>query len=284
MRSHFVKSFLLAITTLFAVHITYHFVQFAILYIMDFRPLELYFQTTWFEPSLDPRAWSKKRILAVYGGSTIAMFVLGITAKVFTPSSVVEVQDKGRIYETIYSWVFLWSMTYALADVFAAPFIKNATHVAALQNVYLWYFQGGAIESIAYVIALVGIPFVIFIPMTALRAFLGTTEFPQDLVFWAGRVNVLLNAVILPGLLAHGIIIGLLYAIPKYSLDDLIAFEMFRLITSSGMFLSFFLLSGLNRSGIKNKDYALVNLSTAAVSLITLAVIFGILVLGIQIS
>ena len=120
--------------------------------------------------------------------------------------------------------------------------------------------------------------------MTALRQFLGTTEFPQDLVFWGGRVNVLCNAVILPGLLAHGIIIGLLYALPKYSLNDLIAFEMFRFITSSGIFLSFFLLSGLNRRGIKNKDYAFINPSTTAVSLITMAVIFGILLLGIQIK
>ena len=93
-----------------------------------------------------------------------------------------------------------------------------------------------------------------------------------------------MNAVILPGLIAHSIIIGLLYILPKYSLDDLIAFEMFRFITSSGIFLSFVLLSGLNRSGMKNKDYALINLSTAAVSLITMAVIFGILVLGIQIG
>lgn len=246
--------------------------------------MELYFQTTWFEPSLDPRAWSKKRILAVYGGSTIAMFSLGISAKVFTPSSVVEIQDKSRVYETIYSWIFIWSMVYGLADVFAAPFIKNSTHVATLQNVYLWYFQGGPIESIAYVIALVGMPFLIFIPMSSLRQFLGTTEFPQDLVFWAGRINVLMNAVILPGLIAHSIIIGLLYILPKYSLDDLIAFEMFRFITSSGIFLSFLLLSGLNRSGMKNKDYALINLSTAAVSLITMAVIFGILILGIQIG
>ena len=284
MRSHFIKSLLLALTTLFAVHIAYHLVQFVILYIMDFRPVELYFQTTWFEPSLDPRAWSKKRILAVYGGSTIAMFSLGISAKVFTPSSVVEIQDKSRVYETIYSWVFIWSMVYGLADVFAAPFIKNSTHVATLQNVYLWYFQGGPIESIAYVIAIVGMPFLIFIPMSSLRQFLGTSEFPQDLVFWAGRINVLMNAVILPGLIAHSIIIGLLYILPKYSLDDLIAFEMFRFITSSGIFLSFVLLSGLNRSGMKNKDYALINLSTAAVSLITMAVIFGILVLGIQIG
>ena len=284
MRSHFVKSFLLALTTLFAVHITYHLVQFVILYIMDFRPLELYFQTTWFEPSLDPRAWSKKRILAVYGGSTIAMFSLGLVAKIFTPSSVVEVQDNSRIYEIIYSWIFIWSMVYGLADVFAAPFIKNSTHVAALQNVYLWYFQGGEIESIAYVFALVGMPFLIIIPMSVLRQFLGTTEFPQDLVFWAGRINVLMNAVIIPGILAHAIIIGLLYALPKYSVDDVIAFEMFRFISSSGIFLSFLLISGLKRSGMKNKDYALVNLSTAAISILTMAIIFGILVLGIQIS
>ncbi|HAB88939.1 MAG TPA: hypothetical protein DCF84_00285 [Bacteroidetes bacterium] len=175
-------------------------------------------------------------------------------------------------------------MVYGLADVFAAPFIKNPTHVATLQNVYLWYFQGSPVESIAYVLALIGMPFIIIIPMTVLRQFLGTTEFPQDLVFWAGRFNVLLNAVILPGLLAHGIIIGLLYALPRYSLDDLIAFEMFRFITSLGIFLSFFLLSGMNRSGIKNKDYAFINPSTTAVSLITMAVIFGILVLGIQLK
>ena len=283
MRSHFIKSLLLALTTLFAVHIAYHIVQFVILYILDFRPLELYFQTTWFEPSLDPRAWSKKRILAVYGGSTIAMFLMGISAKIFTPSNVVEVQDNSRIYETIYSWVFIWSMVYGLADIFAAPFIKNSTHVATLQNVYLWFFQGAPIESIAYVLALIGMPFVIIIPMTALRQFLGTTEFPQDLVFWEGRISVLLNAVVLPGLLAHGIIIGLLYMLPKYSLDDLIAFEMFRGITSFGILLSFLLLSGLSRSGIKNKDYAFINPSTAAISLITMVVIFGILVLGIQI-
>ena len=43
-----------------------------------------------------------------------------------------------------------------------------------------------------------------------------------------------MNAVILPGLIAHSIIIGLLYILPKYSIDDLIAFEMFRFITSSG--------------------------------------------------
>ena len=283
MRSHFIKSLLLALTTLFAVHIAYHIVQFVILYILDFRPLELYFQTTWFEPSLDPRAWSKKRILAVYGGSTIAMFLMGISAKIFTPSNVVEVQDNSRIYETIYSWVFIWSMVYGLADIFAAPFIKNSTHVATLQNVYLWFFQGAPIESIAYVLALIGMPFVIIIPMTALRQFLGTTEFPQDLVFWEGRISVLLNAVVLPGLLAHGIIIGLLYMLPKYSLDDLIAFEMFRGITSIGILLSFLLLSGLSRSGIKNKDYAFINPSTAAISLITMVVIFGILVLGVQI-
>lgn len=284
MRSHFIKSLLLALTTLFAVQIAYHLVQFVILYIMDFRPLELYFQTTWFEPSLDPRAWSKKRILAVYGGSTMAMFLLGISAKVFTPSNVVEVQGNSRIYETIYSWIFIWSMVYGLADVFAAPFIKNSTHVAPLQNVYLWYFQGAPIESIAYVIALVGIPFIIIIPMSVLRQFLGTTEFPQNLVFWAGRFNVLINAVVIPGLVAHGIILGLLFLLPKYSLDDLIAFEMFRFIASSGIFLSFLLLSGLNRSVSKNKDYAFINPSTAAVSLITMAVIFGILVLGIQIN
>ena len=211
------------------------------------------------------------------------MFLMGISAKIFTPSNVVEVQDNSRIYETIYSWVFIWSMVYGLADIFAAPFIKNSTHVATLQNVYLWFFQGAPIESIAYVLALIGMPFVIIIPMTALRQFLGTTEFPQDLVFWEGRISVLLNAVVLPGLLAHGIIIGLLYMLPKYSLDDLIAFEMFRGITSIGILLSFLLLSGLSRSGIKNKDYAFINPSTAAISLITMVVIFGILVLGVQI-
>ena len=151
---------------------------------MDFRPVELYFQTTWYEPSLDPRAWSKKRILAVYGGSTIAMFSLGISAKVFTPSSVVEIQDKSRDYETIYSWVFIWSMVYGPMSLLLH--LSRTLPVATLQNVCLWYFQGGPIESIAYVIALVGMPFD-FHSDVLLRQFLGILNFQGSC--FLGRKN-----------------------------------------------------------------------------------------------
>ena len=68
-------------------------------------------------------------------------------------------------------------------------------------------------ESIAYVIALVGMPFLIFIPMSSLRRF-GTTEFPQDLVFWAeGKYDECCGYRDLSRL---GIIIGLLYILPVF--------------------------------------------------------------------
>ena len=59
----FFKVIFIAISTLFAVHIAYHLVQLAVLWFLDFRQIELRFETISFETSLDPRAWSKKRIL-----------------------------------------------------------------------------------------------------------------------------------------------------------------------------------------------------------------------------
>ena len=68
-------------------------------------------------------------------------------------------------------------------------------------------FPGGPIESIAYVIALVGIPFVIIIPMAVLRQFSGLRSFTRSR-FLGREINVLINAVFIPGLVAHGIILG----------------------------------------------------------------------------
>ena len=284
MRSHFLKSFLLAVSTLFAVHVTYHFVQFVVLWLLDFRPVEWHFETTWFQTSLDPRAWSKKRILAVYGSSTIAMFSIGILAKIFTPTRNVETQDSRRLTEIIYTWIFVWTMVYGLADIFAAPFIKSQIHVANLQSVYQWYFQGQPIESIGFVFALIAMPFALFVPLLSLRQFLSTTEFPQDLVFWTGRFSLLMSAVVLPGILAHTLVIVLLFSLPKYTFDALIAYEMFRLITSFAMFASFLLLSGVSRSVAKNTGYSFVNISSVIVVVITLATVYSILVLGIRIA
>ena len=284
MKSHFLKSFLLAVCTLFAVHIAYHLVQLAVLWFLDFRQIELRFETISFETSLDPRAWSKKRILAVYGSSTIVMLLLGILAKIFTPTSNVETQDSRRTTEIIYTWVFIWAMVYGLADIFAAPFIKSQIHVANLQSVYQWYFQGQPIESIGFVFALIAMPFALFVPLLSLRQFLSTTEFPQDLVFWTGRFSLLMSAVVLPGILAHTLVIVLLLALPKYSFDALIAYEMFRLITSFAMFAGFLLLSGVSRSVAKNTGYSFVNISSVIVVVITLATVYSILVLGIRIA
>ena len=165
---------------------------------------------------------------------------------------------------------------YALADVFAAPFIKNSNPCSASTKCLFMVFPRWPIESIAYVIALVGMPFVIIIPMTLFASIsedYGVSSRPCVL---GRKIERSFKCPLLyPALSPWNNYWAALF-IPKYSLDDLIAFEMFRLITSFWDVLSFFLLSGLNRSGIKNKDYSLVNLSTVVVSLITLAVIFGI--------
>lgn len=258
------KKFFNATFTLFVAyficHVMYLVVRYVALNILGIEEAALYFTSVYYDP-LAYESWSKSRIFLVYGLPSFSMILIAFVSLTL----YLKTEKENLRMKVFYMWLFLVSLSFLLADIFKAPFIRGD-----LASVYEWFYLKKEFAFLIAILAFLPIP---FIASKIDRVFLKTADSRYWIKSKMNRTIYFFNKTLLPLTVVFILFSVIVLVVPSYQFNNLFKTEIIRFFT-----LSLFLILGAyfaySKKFIEVKkinDFQLV--SKSKIALVTLFVI-----------